>query len=147
VATLVLTLLYGGWIGLAAAAVVAVPVLAWVHFREIAVVVSGLLLLAMLLFSACLYGGWVNAAVIAVMAVAAVLVLACALPPQAAARPGQCAAQGGIACGRRAARPIWPEFVSSPSLARSSLTRRVPPARPGICARSRSASQRVRFSR
>jgi hypothetical protein len=75
VATIVVTLLYGGWIGLAVAAVVAVLVLAWVRFRRIAVVVSGLLLLAILLFSAWLYGGWVNAAGIAVLAVAAVLVL------------------------------------------------------------------------
>jgi hypothetical protein len=47
-ATIVLMLLYGGWIGLAATAVAAVLVLAWVLSRRIAVVVSGLLLLATL---------------------------------------------------------------------------------------------------
>ena len=75
-ATIVLTLLYGGWIGLAVAAVVAVLVLAWVRARRIAVVVSGLLLLAILAFSAWQKGGWINVAVIAVMAVVAVLVFA-----------------------------------------------------------------------
>ena len=40
---------------------------------KIAVMVSGLLLLALLLVSAWLYGGWINVAVIAVLAVAAVL--------------------------------------------------------------------------
>jgi hypothetical protein len=62
-----------------------------------------------------------------------------ALPPQAAAaRAGRCAARGGIACGYRTARRIWPDFVSSPSLAPSSLARHVPSARHGISARSRS---------
>jgi MFS family permease len=75
-ATIAVTLLYGGWVGLAVAAAVAVLVLAWVLSRRIAVVVSGLVLLATLVFSAWRYGGWVNAAVIAVIAVAAVLVLA-----------------------------------------------------------------------
>ena len=75
-ATIVLTLLYGGWIGLAVVAMVVVLVLAWVRSPRIAVVASGLLLLAILLFSAWLYGGWINVAVIAVMAAAAVLVLA-----------------------------------------------------------------------
>jgi membrane protein implicated in regulation of membrane protease activity len=56
------------------AAVVAVLVLAWVCSRRIAVVVSGLLLLAILLFSAWESGGWINLAVIALMAVVAVLV-------------------------------------------------------------------------
>jgi len=41
--------------------------------RRIAVLVSGLLLLALLAFSAWQSGGWINVAVIAVMAVAAVL--------------------------------------------------------------------------
>jgi hypothetical protein len=75
-ATIVLPLLYGGWIGLAVAAVVAVLVLAWVRSRRIAVVASGLLLLAILAFSAWQKGGWINVAVIAVMAVVAVLVFA-----------------------------------------------------------------------
>jgi hypothetical protein len=75
-ATIAVTLLYGGWVGLAVAAAVAVLVLAWVLSRRIAVVVSGLVLLATFVFSAWRYGGWVNAAVIAVMAVAAVMVLA-----------------------------------------------------------------------
>jgi len=47
-----------------------------VRSRRIAVVVSGLLLLAILLFSAWKTGGWINVAGIAVMAVAAVLVFA-----------------------------------------------------------------------
>ena len=75
-ATIVLTLLYGGWIGLAVAAVVAVLVLVWVRSRRIAVVVSGLLLLAILTLSAWQKGGWINAAVIVVIAVVAVLVFA-----------------------------------------------------------------------
>ena len=61
---------------MAVAAVVAVLVLAWVLSRRIAVVVSGLLLLAILLVSAWLSGGWVNAALIAVIAVVAVPVFA-----------------------------------------------------------------------
>ena len=56
------------------------------------------------------------------------------LPQQAAARAGRRAARGGTACGSCAARRIWTDFVSSPSLAPSSLTRHVPPARPGISA-------------
>jgi hypothetical protein len=40
-ATIAVTLLYGGWVGLAVAAAVAVLVLAWVLSRRIAVVVSG----------------------------------------------------------------------------------------------------------
>jgi hypothetical protein len=43
---------------------------------RIAVVVSGLVLLAILLFSAWLYGGWIDVAGIALMAVVAALVLA-----------------------------------------------------------------------
>jgi hypothetical protein len=82
-ATIVATLLFNGeawpaspgWIGVAVAAVVAVLVLAWVLSRKIAVVVSGLVLLATLAFSAWQTGGWINVAVIAVMAVVAVLVL------------------------------------------------------------------------
>ncbi|MGO9161441.1 MAG: hypothetical protein ACLP7J_12125 [Streptosporangiaceae bacterium] len=81
-ATIVATLLFNGkawpaspgWIGVAVAAVVAVLVLAWVLSRRIAVVVSGLLLLAALAFSAWVSGGWINVAVIAMMAVVAVLV-------------------------------------------------------------------------
>ena len=81
-ATIVATLLFNGeawpaspgWIGVAVAAVVAVLVLAWVLSRRIAVVVSGLVLLATLAFSAWQTGGWINVAVIAVMAVVAVLV-------------------------------------------------------------------------
>ena len=45
-ATIVVTLLYGGWIGLAVTAVVAVLVLAWVRSRRIAVAVSGSVLRA-----------------------------------------------------------------------------------------------------
>jgi hypothetical protein len=74
--TIVVTLLYGGWIGLGVVAVAAVLVLAWVLFPRIAVVVSGLLLLAVLLFAACLHGGWINVAGAAVLAVVAVLVFA-----------------------------------------------------------------------
>ena len=72
-ATIVVTVPYGGWTGLAVVAVATLLVRAWVLSRGIAVVVSGLLLLAILLFSAWLYGGWIN---VAVMAVVAVLVLA-----------------------------------------------------------------------
>jgi hypothetical protein len=64
------------WVGLPVTAVVAVLVLAWVRSRRIAVVMSGLLLLAILAFSAWQSGGWINVAVIAVMAVVAVLVFA-----------------------------------------------------------------------
>ncbi len=75
-----------GWIGVAVAAVVAVLVLAWVLSRRVAVVVSGLLLLVTLAFSAWETGGWINVAVIAVMALAGVLLFVWArshkkLPP------------------------------------------------------------------
>ena len=71
-ATLVaLTVVYW-WVGLPVTGVVAVLILAWALSRRIAVVVSGLLLLAILLVSAWLSGGWINVAVIAVMAVVAV---------------------------------------------------------------------------
>jgi hypothetical protein len=69
-------LLYGGWIGLGVVAVAAVLVLVWVLVRRIAGVVSGLLLLALLLFAAWLHGGWTNVAGIVVFAVAAALVFA-----------------------------------------------------------------------
>ncbi len=83
-ATIVATLLFNGeawpaspgWIGVAVAGVVAVLVLAWVFARRIAVLVSGLVLLALLAFSAWQSGGWINVTVIAVMAVVAVLVFA-----------------------------------------------------------------------
>jgi hypothetical protein len=75
-ATLVaLTLAY--WrVGLPVTGVVAVLVLAWMLSRRIAVVMSGLLLLAILLVSAWLYGGWIHAAVIAVIAVVTLPVFA-----------------------------------------------------------------------
>ncbi len=73
-ATIVVTLLYGGWIGLAVTAVVAVLVLAWVRSRRIAVAVSGLVLLAALIFGAWQSGGWINVAMITVMTAVAVLV-------------------------------------------------------------------------
>ena len=68
VVTVVFALMNGKWIGqaVAMAAVAAVLVLAWVLSRRIAGVVSGLLLLALLAFSAWQSGGWVNVAVIAV---------------------------------------------------------------------------------
>ena len=80
-ATIVATLLFNGeawpaspgWIGVAVAAVIAVLVLVWVLSRRVAVVVSGLLLLATLAFSGWETGGWINVAVIAVMAVVVVL--------------------------------------------------------------------------
>ena len=83
-ATIVATLLFNGeswpasarWIGVAVAAVVAVLVLVWVLSRRIAAVVSGLLLLATLVFSAWETGGWINVGVIAAMAVVAMLVFA-----------------------------------------------------------------------
>jgi hypothetical protein len=76
--TFVFALMNGEWIGQAVAmvAVVAVLVLAWVVSRRIAVVVSALLLLTLLVFSAWHSGGWINVAVIAVMAVVAALVSA-----------------------------------------------------------------------
>ena len=61
---------------MAVAAVVAVLVVVWVLSRRIAVVVSGLLLLATLAFSAWETGGWINVGVIAATAVVAVLVFA-----------------------------------------------------------------------
>lgn len=73
-ATIVVMLLYGGWIGLAVVAVIAVLVLAWVLSRRIAVAVSGLVLLAVLAFSGWQAGGWINVTVIAVTAVVTVLV-------------------------------------------------------------------------
>lgn len=78
VVTVVFALMNGKWIGQAVtmAVVAAVLVLAWVLSRKIGVVVSGLLLLALLVFSAWHSGGWVNVAVIAVTAVAVVLVSA-----------------------------------------------------------------------
>ena len=79
-------------------------------------VVSGLLLLTGLGFSAWHSGGWINVAVIVVMAVVAVLGFLGTLPQQAAARAGRCAARGGTACGYRTARRIWTDFVSSPGL-------------------------------
>ena len=126
VVTFVFTLMNGEWIGLAVAmaVVVAVLVLAWVLSRRIALVVSGLLLLAGLGFSAWLSGGWINVAGIVVMAVVAVLGFAWARsrskpppgpdgaqreegPPAATAPPG--------ASGRY--------FVKSPGPGPSSLTR------------------------
>ena len=97
VVTVVFALMNGQWIGqaVAMAAVVAVLVLAWVLSRKIAVVVSGLLLVALLAFSAWHSGGWINVAVIAVMAVAVVLgfvwVRSCGKPPPGpdSARPGR----------------------------------------------------------
>ena len=66
-ATLVVMLLYGGWIGLAVTAVVAVLVLAGVRSRRIALVGAGVLL-ATLAFSLSGSGGWIALAVIAVIA-------------------------------------------------------------------------------
>jgi len=68
-ATIVALLVYGGWIGLGVAVAAAALVLAWVRFRSIAAVVSGLLLLAIFAFAAWQSGGWVNVAVMAVVAV------------------------------------------------------------------------------
>jgi hypothetical protein len=73
-ATIVVTLLSGGWIGLAVTAAVAALVLAWVRSRRTAVAVSGLVLLAALIFGAWQSGGWINVAMINVMAAVAVLV-------------------------------------------------------------------------
>jgi hypothetical protein len=99
-ATIVATLLFNGeawpaspgWFGVAVAAVIVMLVLAWVRSRRIAMVVSGLLLLATLAFSAWHSGGWVNVAVIAVMALVAVLGFAWVRsrnkPPRATAGPG-----------------------------------------------------------
>ena len=57
--TFVFTLMNGEWIGLAVAMVAAVAVLgfAWVLSRRIAVMISGLLLLGLLVFSAWQSGG------------------------------------------------------------------------------------------
>ena len=79
-ATTVVMVLYGGWIGLAVAGVIAALVLAWARSRRIAVVISGLLLLATLAWSARQSGGWINVAGIAGIAVVAVLVFAWARP-------------------------------------------------------------------
>ena len=109
-ATIVVTLLYGGWIGLAVTAVVAVLVLAWTLSRRIAVVVSGLLLLATLVFSAWQSGGWIECSRDRHDGGArgAGFRLG-ALPQQTAARAGRCAARG-TARGYRTARRIWTEF-------------------------------------
>jgi hypothetical protein len=58
-ATFVFTLMNGEWIGLAVAMVAAVAVLgfAWALSRRIAVMISGLLLLGLLVFSAWQSGG------------------------------------------------------------------------------------------
>ena len=79
-ATTVVMVLYGGWVGLAVAGVIAALVLAWARSRRIAVVISGLLLLATLAWSAWQSGGWINVAGIAGIAVVAVLVFAWARP-------------------------------------------------------------------
>src|SRR5512135_353032 len=75
IATFVFALMNGAWIGQATAmaVVVVVLVLAWLLSRRVAVVLSGLLLLAGLGFSGWHSGGWINVAGIAVMAVVAVL--------------------------------------------------------------------------
>ena len=67
-ATIVCMLLYGGWIGLAVTAVVALLVLAGVRSRRIALVGAGVLLAA-LVFSLMGSGGRITLAVIAVIAV------------------------------------------------------------------------------
>ena len=67
-ATLVVILLNGGWIGLAVTAVVAALVLAGVRSRRIALVGAGVLL-ATLVFSLMGSGGWIGLAVIALVAV------------------------------------------------------------------------------
>ena len=102
-ATIVVMLMYGGWVGLAVAAVIAVLVLAWMRFRRIAVVLSGLLLVAILAFSAWQSGGWINVAGIAVMAVVAVLVFAWARSRHKSpvARAGAQAFADDRAVGRR----------------------------------------------
>jgi hypothetical protein len=129
-ATIVVTLLYGGWIGLAAVAVAAVLVLAGVLSRRIARMVSGLLLATFVFFLL-----WAGLAVIAMIQV---LVFAWAQsrnkPP-----PGPDGTQ-------RERDRLWIPHRQLPlnglreftSLAPSSLTRHVPPARPGISARPRS---------
>jgi hypothetical protein len=95
-ATIALMVVYGGWTGVAVAAVIMVLVLAWVCSRRIALVVSGLVLLATLTFSGWQSGGWLNVALIAVLAVAAVLVFAWARsrrkPPPG---PGGAQREGG----------------------------------------------------
>ena len=134
-ATIVLTLLYGGWIGLAVVAMVVVLVLAWVRSQRIAVVASGLLLLAILLFSAWLYGGWINVAVIAVMAVVVVLVLAWAHsrnkpPPAPDGAPGEGGSPAATAPPGASGRTG--EFTKPGP--HQALPPHVPPARPGISA-------------
>ena len=76
IVTFVFALMNGEWIGqaVAMAVVVAVLVLTWVLFRRIGVVVSGLLLLTGLGFSAWHSGGWINVAIIAATAVVTALV-------------------------------------------------------------------------
>jgi uncharacterized membrane protein len=118
-ATIVATLLFNGeawpaspgWIGVAVAAVVAVLVLVWVLSHRVAVVVSGLLLLATLAFSGWETGGWINVAVIAVMAVVVVLVFAWARsrkkPPLG---PDGVQREGGSA-----ATPVPPDASGRPS--------------------------------
>jgi hypothetical protein len=77
---------------------------------KIAVIMSGLLLLALFVFSARQSGGWINVAVIAVMAVVAVLVSpGCA--PAASRRPGRGSALPGRSDGSAAGhhpQPDWP---------------------------------------
>ena len=75
-ATLVSLTLVSWWVGLSVTGVAAVLVLTWVRSRKIAMVVSGLLLLALLLFSAWKTGGWINVTGVAVVAVVAVPVFA-----------------------------------------------------------------------
>ena len=95
VATFVFALMNSQWIGqaVAMAAVVAVLVLAWVLSRRVAVVVSGLLLLAGLGFSAWHSGGWINVAVIAVTAAFTVLAFFWVRPRSKPSPPGPDAAQ------------------------------------------------------
>jgi hypothetical protein len=116
-ATVVATLLFNGeawpaspgWIGVAVAAMIAVLVLVWVLSRRVAVVVSGLLLLATLAFSAWETGGWINVTVIAVMAVVVVLLVVWARsrnkPPPG---PDGHAARGGSADRRDRLGDTWP---------------------------------------
>ena len=125
-ATFVFTLMNGEWIGqaVAMAVVVAVLVLAWVLSRGIAVVMSGLLLLTGLGFSAWHSGGWINVAVIAVMAVVAVLIFAWARsrskPPPG---PDGCGARRDR--GRLLHRRAHPEGLHE--FARAELTQDVRP--------------------
>lgn len=106
-ATIVVMLLHGGWAGLAVAAVIAVLVLAWMHFRRIAMALSGVLLLATLAFSAWHSGGWINVAGIAVMAVVAVLVFTWARSRHKPPPPGPDSMQ------RKEGRPPGPPVQES----------------------------------